>query len=220
MNRPSLNGSILTVVTLFGGLTLGLLAGSLTFELIPNSNVNDVQLGHAAIAALPALAGLVAGGAAWGVQMGRLADASDTRKMAIAGMVGFAPITISLALGLGLAEAAIVESFGSGGVPIHRVFTFLFVPSAFLIAGVSAFAIGKALKEDKLARSLLWKVGLPAALAFLIVNLIMESLGWVVGAPGAVERATMLTVMALGNLAAALAGGGLMGATLAKHREQ
>jgi hypothetical protein len=39
----------------------------------------------------------------------------------------------------------------------------------------------------------------------------MEGAGWVVGAPRAAERFTMLTVMFVGNLAAALAGGALLG---------
>jgi hypothetical protein len=43
-----------------------------------------------------------------------------------------------------------------------------------------------------------------------VVNLLMEAAGWVVGAPGAAERATMLTVMFAGNLGAALAGGAVM----------
>ncbi|MDX1616803.1 MAG: hypothetical protein R3300_21020 [Candidatus Promineifilaceae bacterium] len=42
-------------------------------------------------------------------------------------------------------------------------------------------------------------------MAFLVVNLVMETLGWVVGAPGAAARYTMLTVMFAGNLGAALA---------------
>ena len=42
----------------------------------------------------------------------------------------------------------------------------------------------------------------------------MESLGWVVGAPGAAARATMITVLAAGNLGAALVGGGVLGAML------
>lgn len=211
MYKIILRSSIMTVLTLFGGLALGLLAGSVTFELIPGGSVNDVQFGHAAIAALPALAGFFAGGAVWGVQMGRLAGAEDLRRMAWAGLLGFGPVAIILALGLGLAEPALVAYLGRAGQPVHRAFTLLFVPSAFLIAGVSAWAIGKGLREDALARSLLWQVGLASAATFLVVNLAMESLGWVVGAPGAAERATMLTMLALGNVGAALVVGAVLG---------
>jgi len=210
--NPALRGAILTVVTLFGGLLIGLVAGDIAFHLIPGSSVENVKLGHAAIAAIPALAGFLAGGAAWGWQMSKLAEAPNTRWMALAGLLGFGPITIALAIGLGIAEPIFVEKAGQ---PIHRVFTLLFVPSAFLIAGISAWAIGFGLSDNKLAWLLFWRVGLSAAATFLTVNLIMETLGWVVGAPGAAERATMVTVLALGNISAALVGGAVMGLSLA-----
>lgn len=221
MKNPILKGAFLTILTLFGGLLIGLVAGDIVFRLIPGSSINNVKLGHAAIAAIPALAGFLAGGAAWGVQMGRLAGASDTRtrRMAVAGMVGFGPITIILAAGLGVGESVIVESIGSQ-TPIHRIFTLLFVPSAFLIAGASAYAVGRGLRDKALAVSLFWRVGLAAAVTFLLVNLVMESLGWVVGAPGAAERATMITVLAAGNLGAALVGGGVLGLILYNYKEQ
>ena len=82
--------------------------------------------------------------------------------------------------------------------------------------GVSAWAIGRGLRDNALAWSLFWRVGLAAGGAFLAVNLIMQAAGWVVGAPGAAERATMLTVMGLGNIGAALGGGGVMGQLLAR----
>jgi hypothetical protein len=70
------------------------------------------------------------------------------------------------------------------------------------------------LRDAALAISLLWRVGLAAALAFLAVNLAMEAAGWVVGGPRAAERFTMLTVMFAGDLGAALAGGAVLGWTL------
>lgn len=213
MGKHFAQGAFLTVLTLFGGLLLGLVVGDLVFRLIPGSSINNVRLGHALIAAAPALAGFLAGGAAWGVAMGRLAGVGRTRRMAVAGMLGFGPITILLAAGLGLAEPVLVAAF-AGTAPIHRVFTLLFVPSVFLITGVSSYAIGRGLRAGRLALSLFWQVGLAAGITFLLINLAMESLGWIVGAPGAAERATMITVMAAGNLGAALLGGGLLGAIL------
>lgn len=211
MGRIMAKSALLTVVTLFGGMLIGFATGDLVFRLIPGSSVDDVRVGHAVIAAIPALLGFLVGGAVWGVQMGRLAGTGEIRRMAWAGMLGFGPLTIALALGLALAEPGIVARTDT---PLHRIFTLLFVPSAFLIAGVSAFAIGKGLRDDKLALTLLWQVGLAAAITFLVVNLIMEAAGWVVGAPGAAERATMVTVLALGNIAAGLIGGGWMGRAL------
>ena len=216
--KAALRGALLTLLTLFGGLLAGLVVGDLVFHLIPGSSIQDVKLGHVAIAALPALLGFLAGGAAWGVQMGRLAGNTETRRLSLAGMLGFAPVTILLAIGLGLLEPAIVGYLGARGQPVHRVFTLLFVPSAFIIAGVSAWVIGRGLGSPKLARSLFWQVGLTAALTFLVVNLIMESLGWVIGAPNAAERATMLTVLALGIITAALTSGAVMGWKLTRKK--
>jgi len=216
MNKIIFRSAWMTVLTLFGGLALGLIVGDITFHLIPGSSVENVNPGHAVIAAIPALIGFLTGGAAWGMQMGKLAGATEKRRLAWAGLLGFGPITLTLAIGLSVAEPPLVANFGAT-TGIHRIFTLLFVPSAFLIAGVSAWAIGRGLRDNALARSLFWKVGLSAGMTFLTINLIMEASGWVVGAPGAAERATMLTVMGLGNFGAALVGGGVMGYTLAKE---
>jgi hypothetical protein len=94
------------------------------------------------------------------------------------------------------------------------VFTLLFTPSAFLIAAASAWAVGHGLKDPTLARWLSWRVGFAVGITFLLVNLVMEAQGWVVGAPGAAERATMLTVLFLGLIGSALVGGAIMGAKL------
>lgn len=219
INHPVLRGAVLTVLTLFGGLLIGLVLGDLVFHVLPGHSLENPSLAHMAIAALPALAGFLAGGAAWGVSMGRMASAPDTRRMALAGMLGFAPITIVLAIGLSFVETLAGTGF-LARLPIHRLFTILFVPAAFLIAGVSAWAIGKGLRVPKLARSLFWQVGLAASSTFLLVNLGLESLGWVVGGPGAAERATMVTVLTLGNICAALVGGAVLGWKLAGVKDE
>jgi hypothetical protein len=216
VRRGALAGASRTVATLFGGLLGGIVLGDLTFRLIPGSSVDDVRLGHAAIAAIPALAGFLAAGAAWGMQMSKIAGVTPSRRMALAGMLGFGPVTIFLAFALGTAEPVIVSSLGP--VPIHRIFTLLFAPSAFLIAGTSSFAVGIGLRNPRLARALFWRVGAVAGLTFLLINLLMEALGWVVGAPGAAERATMIVVMSLGNLGAALSGGAILGRFLATRQ--
>lgn len=217
--HPALRGALLTLLTLFGGLLIGLVVGDLVFHILPGHNLANPSAVHVAIAALPALGGFLAGGAAWGAAAGRLAGTPDTGRMALAGMLGFAPITITLAIVL-----SFVETLAGTGLlarlPIHRLFTLLFVPAAFLIAGVSAWAIGRGLQNPILACTLFWQVGLTAGVTFLAANLLMESLGWVVGGPGAAERATMVTVLALGNLSAALAGGAVLGARLAEFRRE
>lgn len=46
----------------------------------------------------------------------------------------------------------------------------------------------------------------------------MESLGWVIGAPNAAQRATMVTVLALGNITAGISGDAVMGWKLARKK--
>ncbi len=204
--RTALQGALGTMLTLFGGMLVGLFTGNLVFASLPGHSVTSPSALHVTLGAIPAVTGLLAGAAGWGLAMGRLA-----------GVLGFVPVTVLLAFVLLGLEGLVAENAGAR-IPIHRLFTLLFAPTAFLIAGVSAWALGLGLRDGALARALLWQVGLAAALAFLAVNLALESAGWVVGAPGAAERATMLVVMFSGNLGAALAGGGLLGLRLARQR--
>ncbi len=208
--RSALYGAGITILALFGGLALGVLVGNLVFNSLPGHSVMNPSSWHVFLAALPAVAGFIAGSALWGVWMGRAARSHETKRMALAGVLGFAPITLIVGLGLQVLEPIAVEQLGAI-FPIHRLFTFFFVPSAFLIAGVSSYAIGIGLREPILARQLFWQVGLAAALGFLVVNVVMELAGWQVGAPGADERATMVTVLAVGDFAAAICGGAVLG---------
>ncbi len=104
-----------------------------------------------------------------------------------------------------------MERGGGPDLPVHQVFTLLFVPAAFLVAGMGGLALGLAQGDRALALRGFLSSGFTAALAFLVVDLIMDALGWRVGAPGAAARTTMLTVMMSGSLAAALAGGAATG---------
>jgi len=216
--RLAVRGALATVLPLMGGLLLGGAIGEVVFSLLPGHSLTSPAVGHMLVAAAPALLGMLAGSAAWGAWMGRLAGASDLRRMAVAGALGFAPITIALGLALSILEPIAVEKLGAQ-FPIARLFTFFFVPSAFLIAGVGAWAIGLGLENRRLAWNLGWRAGLAAGITFLIVNLLLETLGWRVGAPGAAQRATMLTVMLASNLCAALAGGAVIGYGMQRRKE-
>ena len=212
-SRAMLYGASITILALFGGLIIGVALGNFVFNILPGHSILSPDPTHILLAALPAVTGFLAGSALWGILMGRCVGATNRKRMAFAGALGFAPITIVLALSLNALEPIAVEQFGAQ-FPIHRLFTFLFVPSAFLIAGVSAFALGIGLEDKQLARKLFWRVGFAAALAFLFVNMVMEMNGWVVGAPNAGARATMLTVLFAGNFAAAIVGGAMLGLVL------
>jgi hypothetical protein len=208
--RPVLSSTLATVLWLTGGLLLGGAIGEAVFNVLPGHSLTNPSPVHMLLATLPALLGMLAGSAGWGLWMGRLAGATDQRRMAAAGAAGFAPITIALGLALSLLEPVAVEKLG-GQFSIARLFTIFIVPTAFLIAGVGAGAIGLGLKDRRLARTLGWRAGLAAGITFLVVNLLMELLGWRVGASGAAQRATMLTVMLVSNLGAALAAGAAFG---------
>ncbi len=214
--RPVIYGALATLLSLVGGIAVGFLAGSGTFNLLPGHSIQNLNPLHVAIAALPGLAGFLAGSALWGVLMGRLAGVADRRRMALAGALGFAPLAVSAGILLQILEPLALRYFGAV-LPLHRLFTIFFVPTAFIVAGVSAWALGLGLRQPALAKALLWRTGLTAALAFLVTNLVMEAAGWVVGAPNAAQRATMLTVLLTGCLAAALAGGGALGWLLDKN---
>ena len=211
-------GALTTVATLFGGLVAGVAIGNLVFSLLPGSSVMAPRPLHAIIAAIPTALALAAGAAVWGVRMGKVTAYADRRRMAVAGMLGFVPITLILAFSLLGLERLLVERFGDW-LPIHRAFTLLFVPTAFLIAGVGGWALGRGLGDRSLSRRLSWTAGLSAGVAFLIVNLMFEAAGWVVGAPGAGERATMLVVMFSADLAAALAAGAAVGYGLQRTQQ-
>ena len=145
--------------------------------------------------------------------MAHLARVPASRRAAWAGSLGFVPITALLAVGLAAAEPIVFRA----NLPVHRLFTVLFVPSAGLIAGTSSLALGWALGWGRAAPALALRVGLTAALAFLAVDLGMEALGWQVGGSRAAERATMLMVLFVSNLGAALAGGAMLGMTLTQR---
>lgn len=199
---------------------MGIAAGGIVMERLPWYFNDPVRF---ALAALAALAGMFAGGAVWGSAMSRLTKAAATRRMAMTGGIGFALSATPVALTLAFLENIVVAESRGPDLPIHNVFTLLFVAAAATIAGVSGAALGFATGDRATFGRLAWMCALAGGCAFLVVNLTMDALGWRVGAPGAAERATMLTTALLGNLAAAMAGGAVIGRvfwarTLARDR--
>ena len=200
-------GAMLTVFALVGGLMGGLIGGSFTFHGLIGKAPNLLTY---TLATLIFSTGILGGSALWGVGMSHLARSPALRRAAGASILGFAPITVLLNFALLPVEPIILQSH----LPVDRVFTMLFVPTAFLIAGMSSLALGRALGWGRAAPALALHVGLAAALAFLVTNLAMEGFGWMIGSPGAEERGTMITVLIVSNLGAALAGGATLGLKL------
>jgi hypothetical protein len=205
----AVSGVVLTVFALVGGLMAGLIGGSLTFHALIGQASDPLTY---TLAAIIFGIGLVGGSALWGMGMGRLARSQALRRAAGAGILGFVPIAGLVNFALLPVEPIVLAS----ALPVHRVFTVLFVPIAGLIAGTSSLALAWALGWGRTAPALALRVGVTAALAFLAVNLVMEGSGWLVGAPGAEARGTMITVLIVSNLGAALAGGAMLGLKLAQ----
>jgi hypothetical protein len=203
----ALIGAALTALALVGGLLLSFKIGSLANAFLEGRVSQQYVIPLTTLAASTVM---LSGSALWAIGMARLARVPATWRVVASGILGFVPITILVAFGLAALEPFV---FGSS-LPIHRLFMLLFVPSAGLIAGVGGLVLGWGLRQGRAALALGLRVGLAAALAFLVVNLVMEALGWVVGGPGAAERTTMLTVLFVGDTVAALAGGVTLGMKL------
>ncbi len=210
----TIRSALVTAGCLVGGLVVGVLTGSLVHFGLPDGITETTRAG---IAALPALAITIASGAIWGRAMDWVLRTGLSRKMALAGGLSFGPAVILAGFGLGMLETVVVARAVEPQLPLHLLFTVLFVPASFIVAAAGGLGLGFALGDGLLARRLALAAGLAGAGAFLIVDLLMDAMGWRVGAPGAAERFTMVTVLAVGALAAALAGGGVIGALLA-HR--
>lgn len=213
VRQIALRSALATALFLFGGLLLGFVAAS-GFSQLPMHVPDSIQM---LVSMAIILSILLAAGAAWGRAMARLSRAGEPRRMAKAGALSFGPALVLSALVLSSLEVAIIERGDGTSLPIHVVFTLLFVPAVFVVAGAGGLALGIAQGDWRFAWRCALSSGLAGSAAFLLVNLGMDQLGWRVGAPGAAERATMLTVMMAGSLGAALAGGGAIGGTLGKN---
>jgi hypothetical protein len=206
-------GAAITALTLFGGILAGFVFVEIVSGLVPNPDFDNLPVTIVLAVMGMHIAGVVVGGAAWGIGMGRLTSLDDRRRLARAGLLGFVPATAVGMIVLGALEG---PAIGTTNLPVNRIFTVLFVPAAFAIAGIAAWTFGRALDDPALARRLFWQVGLAAGLAFLVVNLTLDWTGWVIGAPGARARSTMITVTLVANLAAAVVGGAVMGVELTR----
>jgi hypothetical protein len=209
--KAGLRGAGLTALTLFGGMLLGVAGGFILFETLPG-HMSDP--GKIAAAALPALLGVFLGGALWGRAFSASLGYDNSRRQMIAGALGFGLSVILAQIVLTILEVQLVERGGGPGWPIHVTFLVIFPPAAAFVAASGGFVLAAALENRPTGLRAAATCGVAAGAAFLIVGLLMDGLGWRVGAPGAAARFTMLTVLALGSLASALAGGAALAAFL------
>jgi hypothetical protein len=214
VNLPKLavRSALLTALFLFGGLILGFFA-AMGFSGLP-MHLPESASTFLAMVIIMTIVSIASAG--WGRAMARACGVGEARRMAWAGVLSFGPALVLAGFALSALEVAIVERGNGPDLPVHVVFTILFVPAAFIVAGLGGLALGLAQRDIRLAIRMGLSSGLAGAAAFLLANLLMDRLGWRVGAPGAAERATMLTVMMTGNLGAALAGGAAIGVALGR----
>jgi hypothetical protein len=208
MKRRILASAVVTAVSLMGGAIIGVGIGVLV-DRLPIHAPDQALI-------LLALIPIFGGGAFWGYFLTRIHNLPNAKGASIAGSLSFGLGVIGAATLLGALERILVKQHHLSGVPIHVKFTLLFVPATFLVAtlGGSAILLVNGNRANWFRSALV--TGLAASISFLIMNLVLDTLGMRVGAPRAVERATMLTVAFLGSTAAAFAGGAILGRVLSR----
>jgi hypothetical protein len=209
----TLRSGWITARDLLGGLLIGIALGGVLDEVMKFLPV----LPRRAISALAAAGVLGVAGSWWGRHMAYLAGVHDERNPGRTAAIAFGPSVVLIGLALAALEPRLVARGADAGWPIHVVFTLLFVPAALVIAAIGGFALGFGMRDLRLGATLAIRAGLSAALAFLIINVIMDALGWRVGGPNAAQRGTMLVVTALSSAAAALAAGSAIGHRLFRN---
>lgn len=179
----------------------------------PAHNMQIEEPAGAVLAFALIVPSLGAGGALWGRALSRITGVGRAGRMALAGAAGNLVMTFLAARALGLLEFEFVER-GNTTLPIHVLFTLLFVPATFVVAAVMSGAVLLAGGGGRSSIRAALLAGAAAALAFLALNVLQDVLGRRVGGPDAGATATMITVMLIGNLGSAAAGSAVVGRAL------
>lgn len=143
-------------------------------------------------------------GAFWLRRVAQLAGLTATRGAVLMMAGTHALLTIAAVFALGRLELYFVED-GHATIPLHNLFTLLFVPVVLICAALLCACVALVLRARPLTRRLAMRGGLAAALTFLALNVLQDLLGRRVGGPNAGATATMITVALIGNLGAAMA---------------
>jgi hypothetical protein len=211
MKRLALASALVTAAALMGGMIVGMAIVVLVDRLPFHAPEQSLVL----LGIIP----IFGGGALWGFLLTRIHSLPNRMGTAVAGSLSFGFGVIGAANLLGGLERVLVAGHRLPGIPVHVIFTLLFVPATFLVATLGASAI--LLASGNRARWFLSALatGAGAALSFLVVDLILDALGFRVGAPRAQERATMLTVAFLSSAAAAFSAGGILSHVLSRETD-
>ncbi|HSG19874.1 MAG TPA: hypothetical protein VLA31_03820, partial [Burkholderiaceae bacterium] len=133
-----MRSALATALYLLGSQLVGLLLGFALNGLpmhMPEATRN-------LLSALPVLVLMFVGGGAWGRAVAHITGSAETRRMTWAGALSFAPAVILAGITLGSLEVLLVERGAGPDLPIHQLFTLLFVPAAFIVAGLGGLALG------------------------------------------------------------------------------
>ena len=208
MKRPVLASAVITAVSLMGGVILGVAIGALVDRLPFHTPDQTLVL----LAIIP----IFGGGALWGYLLTRIHNLPNRMGASVVGSLSVGFGVMGTAVLLAVLERVLVQQHRLPGVPIHIIFTLLFVPATFMVATIGSSVI--LIVNGNRARWFLSALtaGAAAALSFLIVDLVLDALGFRVGAPRAAERATMLTVAILGSASGAFSAGAILGRLLSK----
>jgi hypothetical protein len=203
MKHAVLASAVVTVVSLMGGVLMGVVIGLLV-DRLPFHAPDQMLI---MLAMIP----IFGGGALWGLLLARINRLPNSLGAAIAGSISFGLGVIGAAYLLLALERVLVEQPHRHELPIHIIFTLLFVPATFLVATIGASAILLVSNNRFRWFPAALTAGLVAALSFLVIDLLLDALGFRVGAPRAAEHFTMLTVAFLSSSAAAFSAGAILG---------
>ena len=201
----AVRAGLATVFYLAGGLALGLILG-IAVSKVP-LHVDQLLKNIGGALGLLTLVSLASH--RWGSTMAGLSGWGDRPRGARIGGLSFPIVLLVGALALSAGEG-----LSAIGIPIHILYGALFIPTSILIVAAVSLTWGRALRDWNLGGRLALRAAPLAGLAYLLSYLLMDTIGYRVGAPGAVERATMITVTLVGCLAAAAAGGAALGTGL------
>jgi len=204
-SRVVVRAGLATVIYLGGGLALGFILGIAinNVPLLIDELLKNIA-GALGLLTLVSLAShrsdsTMAGLSGWG----------DRPRAARIGGLSF-----PIALIVGALALSAGEGLFEIGIPIHILYGALFVPTSILIVAVVSLTWGRALRGWNLGGRLALGAAPLAGLAYLLSYLLMDTIGYRVGAPGAAERATMITVTLVACLSAAAVGGAALGTGL------
>lgn len=143
-------------------------------------------------------------GALWSRALTRIAQVPHKRHLFVATAAVNTIGTIALFVVLGALEVDLVQN-GNTTLPLHNLYTLLFVPAAFISGAVMGATLGFGIAGAQMALRLSWRGALASAAAYLVLNIVQDLLGRRVGTLLAAETATMVTVTLVCMLGSAMA---------------